>query len=110
MIAVSIVWVFTAASKPNPELLIYSVFYSLMIQIWLFGLAIWIISFRSSIMPFIIMLIAVIFSVRNIPDLEGQMIFPWSSFILGALLACLGLFLTWWGYRRWLVADFDWRR
>jgi len=107
MIAVSIVWVFTAASKPNPELLIYSVFYSLMIQIWLFGLAIWIFSFRSSIMSFIIMLIAFIFSVRNIPDLERQMVFPWSSFILGALLACLGLLLTWRGYRRWLVADFN---
>jgi hypothetical protein len=107
MIAVSIVDISTKAAKPGLEFLIYSVSYSLMIQIWLFGLAIWIISFRSSIMPFIIMFIAFIFSVRNIPALEGQVMFPWSSFILGALLACLGLLLTWRGYRRWLVADFD---
>jgi len=51
-----------------------------------------------------------IFLVRNIPDPEGQVMFRWSSFILGAFLACLGLLLTWWGYRRWLVADFDWGR
>jgi hypothetical protein len=108
MIAVSIVDISTKAVKPGPELLIYSFFYSLMIQVLLFGLAIWIFSFRSiNIVTPLIMLIAFIFSVRNIPDLERQVMFPWWSLILGALLACLGLLLTWWGYRRWLVADFN---
>jgi len=107
MIAVFIVDISTKAVKPGPELLIYSIVYSVMIQILSFGLAVWILSFRSYIMPFIILFIAFFFSLRNMSALEGQVMFPWGSLILGALLACLGLLLTWWGYRRWLVADFD---
>jgi hypothetical protein len=42
-----------------------------------------------------------------IPVSSAQMTFPWWSLIVAALLACLGLLLTWWGYRRWLVADLE---
>ena len=107
MIAVFIVDISTKALKPGPELLIYSIVYSVMIQILSFGLAVWILSFRSYIMPFVILFIAFFFSLRNMSALEGQVMFPWGSLILGALLACLGLLLTWWGYRRWLVVDFN---
>lgn len=109
IIAVSVVWMFSTATKPNPEYLIYSIPYSVMMQIWLFGLAVWIISCRSFIKSKFIIIIAAIFSMtmRNMQAFDAQRMFPWWSLILGALLACLGLLLTWWGYRRWLVADLE---
>ena len=107
IIAISIVWIFTKTAKPSPEFLIYSISYSVMMQIWLFGLAVWILSFRSFIMTFLIMNIAVVFSAMPIMAFEAQMMNPWRPLILllGGLLTVIGLLLTWWGYRRWIVAD-----
>jgi hypothetical protein len=111
MMAVSIVWMFTQAVKPTPEILIYSVSYSLMIQIWLFGLAVLVLSLRSITLTFLIMNIAAIFSAFpiNFMTFEAQTMFQWRHLImpLGCLLEAIGLLLTWWGYRRWLVADFN---
>ena len=103
-VAVSIAWVFIAAVKSNPEFYIYSITYSVMIQIWLFGLAVWI--FSSRITP-LILLFATVIPVQFMSALEVQMPIPRWPLILGVILACLGLLLTWRGYRRWLVADFE---
>lgn len=109
IIAVSIVWMFTKTAKPSPEFLIYSISYSVIMQIWLFGLAVWILSFRSFIMTFLIMNIGVVLSAMPIMAFERQMMIPWRPLIMlfGGLLAVIGLLLTWWGYRRWFVADYN---
>lgn len=109
IIALSVVWMFTRTAKPDPEFLIYSVSYSLMMQIWFFGLTVWLSSFRSSIMSFMIGIIAVIFAGINITALEGKIMIQWRHLIMpfGCLLEILGLLLAWWGYRRWLARDFD---
>jgi hypothetical protein len=100
---------FTRAAKPGTEFIIYSVSYSLMMQIWFFGLAVWLSSFRSVIITFIIMISAVIFLGINIAALNGKTMIPLRHLImpLGCLLEILGLMLAWWGYRRWLARDFD---
>lgn len=109
LIAVSIAWMFTKAVNPAPEFLIYSVSYSLMTQIWFFGLTVFFSSFRSSVMSLTIMLIALIFSAMNVTALGGQVMILWRPFIMifGGQLAVTGLLLAWWGYSRWLAADFD---
>ena len=79
-----------------------------MIQIWWFGMVIWISSFRSTIMNFLVVIAAfflVMFTFMS--AFKPQMMIPRWLLILGVLLAFLGLFLTWWGYRRWMVADFE---
>ena len=82
-----------------------------MIQIWLFGFAIWVLSFRSINVTILIMFIAAILSATpiNIMPINAQTMIQWRPLImpLGGLLAAIGLLLTWWGYRRWLVADFN---
>lgn len=111
MIAVSVLWMFSTAGKPVSGLLIYATAYSVMIQIWLFGLAIWTLSFRSFIMAYVIINMAIIFTGLATPLLafDVQMLIQWRPLIMlfGVLLAGIGLLLTWRGYRRWLVADFD---
>lgn len=109
---VSVLWMFTESAKPTPEFLIISISYSLMIQIWLFGLAIWTFSFRTiSMTTYLIILIAAILSASpiNFMTFEAQTMIRRLPFILllGCLLETIGLLLTWWGYRRWLVADID---
>ncbi len=105
-IAVSIVWIFIVSAKPNPEFFIYSITYSFMMQIWMFGLAIWI--YSSRITPlYLILIIITWLSVEYMKALDVQMVVPWKPLILGVLLALLGLLLTWRGYRRWMVKDFD---
>ena len=107
-LTVTVLLMFTSDAKPTPEFLIISISYSVMIQIWLFGLAVWISSFSSTIMNFLVF-ITVFFLVMFtfMSAFKPQMMIPWWPLILGALLACLGLLLTWWGYRRWLVADLN---
>lgn len=109
IMAVSITWMCTATEKTSPDSLAYATTYSIMMQIWMFGLAAWILSFRSVYLTFIIMNIAVIFTATPILAFEEKILMQWRSFILlfGGLLAAVGLLLTWWGYRRWLVADFN---
>ena len=105
---VTVLLMFPSVAEPTPEFLIISISYSLMIQIGLFGLAIWTSSFRSTIMNFLFFISAfflVIFTFMS--AFKPQMTVPWWPLILGAVLACLGLLLTWWGYRRWLAADFN---
>ena len=108
-LTVSVLWIFTESTKPGPELLIFLISYSLMIQIWLFGLATWILSFRSINVTIPIMFITAILSAMpiNLIPFNAQTMIQWRHFImpLGCLLATTGLLLTWWGYRRWLVAD-----
>ena len=106
---VTVLLMFPSAAKPTPEFLIISISYSLMIQIGLFGLAIWISSLRSTIMNFLFPIVTFL-SVMFIMAMSGfnaQMTVPWWSLIMGALFACLGLLLAWRGYRLWMVADFD---
>jgi hypothetical protein len=100
-----VLWIFTPVAKPTPEFLIISISYSLMIQIWLFGLGVWISSLRSIPMNFLFF-IAVIASSIPITHFDVQMMTPWWPLLLGDLLVCLGLFFTYLGYRRWMVADF----
>jgi hypothetical protein len=109
MIVVSVAWMFTSGSKPGSEFIIYSVSYSLMMQIWFFGLAVWLSSFRSVIISFIIGISAVIFLGMNIAALNGKTMIQWRHLIMpfGCFLEILGLILAWQGYRRWLARDFD---
>lgn len=105
---VTVLLMFTSVARPTPEFLIISISYSLMIQIGLFGLVIWIRSFRSTLMNFLVLIAALILVMLTFMSaFKPQMMIPRWPLILGALLACLGLLLTWWGYRRWMVADFD---
>jgi hypothetical protein len=110
-LTVSVLWIFSDPTELTPELLIFLISYSLMIQIWLFGLAIWVLSFRSDNITILIMLIAAMLSAMpiNIMTFEAQRMIQWRSLImpLGCLLEATGLLLTWWGYRRWRIADFD---
>ncbi len=105
---VTVLLMFTSVAKTIPEFLIISISYSVMIHVGLFGLAIWTSSFRSTLMNFLFLISAfflVIFTFMS--AFKPQMTVPRWPLVLGALLVCLGLLLTWWGYRRWLVADFD---
>jgi hypothetical protein len=102
---VTVLWMLASVAKPTPEFLIISISYSAIMQIWLFGLSFWISSFNSTIMNFVVFNLGIVL-LMAIPVSSAQITFPWSH-ILAALLACLGLLLTWWGYRRWLVADLE---
>ena len=106
-LVVSVLWTFIDPVKPAPEFLIFLIFYSLIIQIWLFGLAVCIISFRSGSITILIMAFVSTLSAMpiNMMAFKAQRI----PIILmsGGLLAVIGLLLTWWSYRRWLAADFD---
>jgi hypothetical protein len=108
-IAASIVWIFIAAAKPNPDFFIYSITYSLMIQIWGFGVFVWVCSSRITLGLLIFFIAAVLPLYFMLPfNANAQiMIIPRWPLIPGAILACLGLLLTWRGYRSLLVADFD---
>lgn len=104
-IAASIVWISIAAEKPNPGFYIYSITFSLMIQIWGFGVFVWLCSSRKTILIF---LIAVITPIYFMSAFNVQiMINPRWPLIPGAIFACLGLLLTWRGYRSLLVAEFN---
>ena len=80
-----------------------------MIQIWLFGFAIWVLSFRSINVTILIMFIAAILSAMpiSVMPFTAQAMIQWRHFImpLGCLLGAIGLLLAWWGYRRWVVVD-----
>jgi hypothetical protein len=108
-LTVSVLWIFTESTKPSPELLIFFISYSLMIQIWLFGFAIWVLSFRSINVTILIMFIAAILSAMpiSVMPFTAQAMIQWRHFImpLGCLLGAIGLLLAWWGYRRWVVVD-----
>ena len=108
-LTVSVLWIFTEYTKPSPELLIFFISYSLMIQIWLFGFAIWVLSFRSINVTILIMFIAAILSAMpiSVMPFTAQAMIQWRHFImpLGCLLGAIGLLLAWWGYRRWVVVD-----
>ena len=109
IMAVSIIWMCAVTEKTSPDSLVYATTYSIMMQIWMFGLAAWILSFRSVFLTFLIMNIAVIFTAIPILAFQEKMPMQWRPFILlfGGFLAAIGLLLTWWAYRRWLVADFN---
>jgi hypothetical protein len=109
MIIVSTVFLFIKTEKPDHEFIIYSISCSLMMQIWFFGLAVWLSSFRSSIISSLIVFIALIFSFISIHALEGKIMISWQQFVMpmGCFLEAIGLLLAWWGYRRWLASDFD---
>lgn len=109
--AVSILCMFIMAIKPGPELLAYIIFYSLMMQIWAFGVAFWSLSFRYIALTVFILYVTVLPSTFAIFAFDPKMpkLITWHPYImlLGCCLAGVGLLLTWWGYRRWLVVDFD---
>ncbi len=109
--AVSILCMFIMAIKPPPELLAYLIVYSLMIQIWFFGLAFWALSFRSIGLTIFILYIVVLPTTLPIMAFDPKMLklITWHPFIMlfGVCLAGVGLLLTWRGYRRWLIADFE---
>ena len=106
MISVSVAWMFTVDPKPNPEFLIYAVPYSAMIQIWFFGLAVWVHSFRLNIMTFLTIIIAAVLSMMSCSAL-GKVMLMWLPIFPGAPLMCLGLLFVRLGYCRWLVAEFN---
>jgi hypothetical protein len=107
-IAAFIIWMFTASAKPSPELLAYVIVYSALIQIWMFGLAVWLLSFRSIVPTIMVASIALIPTLAPLAALDAQLPL-WRPLIplFGGLLAGIGLLLTRESYRRWLVADFD---
>jgi hypothetical protein len=107
--AVFIVWMFTVAAKPDPELLAYMIAYSAWVQIWVFGLAVWLLSFRSNILTVMIISIAIIPTLVPLAALDAQLPLQWRPLILlfGGLLAGIGLMLTRSAYCRWMIADFD---
>ena len=99
---------FVLTLKPTLESLIYSISYSLMIQIWLFGLAIWNSSIRSTSIS-IVTFIAAILLAFPVFIFDSQVLISWWPLVIlfGGQLAVIGLLLAWWGYRRWLVADLN---
>ena len=108
-ITVTILLMFLSDAKPTPEFIIISISYSLMMQIWFFGLAIWVSSIGSTAMNFLYFFAAyfMLMVIMIISGFNAQITVPWSSLIVAASFAVLGLLLTWWGYRRWMVADLD---
>ncbi len=109
MMAVSIFWMLIAAVKPSPGFLAYGIIYSIAIQIWMFGVTVWIFSFRKIIMTILIMYIAILPTATLILTFDAQIMIQRRPLItlFVCCLAAIGLLLTWRGYRRWLVADLD---
>jgi hypothetical protein len=108
--AVLILLTFTAAVKLPSELLAYTIAFSALAQIWFFGLEVWLLSFRSIVLTSVTLIFAVVLTTAPLVVL----IAPFSptkwrllALLMGGLLACFGLLLTWQAYRRWLVTDFD---
>jgi hypothetical protein len=109
-IASIILWMFTAAGEPHPELLVYVIAFSALVQIWIFGLAVRLLRFQSIGLIILVSVIALISTMIPLVALEAAPSpIQWRPFLLiiGGLFACLGLLLTWRAYRRWSVADFD---
>jgi hypothetical protein len=104
-----ILWIFISNKELHFELLAYLIAYSALIQPWMFGLAVWLTSFRSVALTIMIASIALSPTLAPIAALDAQLPVQWRPLILliGSIFACLGLMLAWRAYRRWLVADFD---
>ena len=108
---VTVLLMFTSATKPTPEFLFISVSYSLMGLICSFGVVIWISSFGSTVLNIynFLIIIKVIFYVMIpfISTFNTLTLIPWWSPVLGAFLVSIGLILTEHGYRRWMDMDID---
>jgi len=101
---------FTVAREIHPELLTNATAFTALAHIWLFGLAVWLLRFRSIVLILMVFSFAFIPTMAPLVFLEAPLPFTqWQPFIAlyGGLLAGIGLLLTWRAYRRWLVADFD---
>jgi hypothetical protein len=110
MSAASILWILTAAKEPRPVLLADAMAFSALSQIWLFGLTVWIIRFRSRVLSIVGLFIGLYSTMMPMMMLDAPVpLDQWRLILpsIGVLLAILGLLLTWRAYRRWLVTDID---
>jgi hypothetical protein len=108
--AVLILLTFTTAVKLPPELLAYIIAFYALSQIWFFGLEVWLLSFRSTGLAYVILSFAVFPTIAPLVVLLAPFTpTKWRllALLMGGLLACFGMLLTWRAYRRWLVTDFD---
>jgi hypothetical protein len=110
VVASLVLCILTTAQELRPWILANAVAFSALSQIWQFGLAVWILRYRSLVL-YIVGLIFMIYSTMT-PSmlLEVQMpLHEWQSLLVpvGAVLAIFGLLLTWSAYHCWLVADLD---
>ncbi|MEN6407121.1 MAG: hypothetical protein ABFC77_11695 [Thermoguttaceae bacterium] len=95
--------------KPSVSLIVAGWFISALAQIWMFGLAAWFFQYRSPRLVIWGMLLAsypLIVPMRMYFTPEpGMVAYRPILLALIGLLTLLGVLLTWWAYRRWLVAD-----
>jgi hypothetical protein len=110
MIAVFMIWWCWICPQPLSATMIeYVLAFSALSQPWLFGAGVWLLRFQSRI-PLILgwgaaaqMVAFAMIGVEPGAPSVARMI----SLLVAAILALLGLVLTWHAYRRWLAADFD---
>jgi hypothetical protein len=100
----------TAARAPSPSLLADVIGFSALSQLWMFGIVVWFLQYRSIGLSLLGLQIAIFSLVIPMLLLESPLpLYEWQSFLpaIGAVFAALGLLLTWRAYRRWLVTDLD---
>jgi hypothetical protein len=109
MVVLLLVWWQWAASELPAIRIAYTLAFSALLQPALFGVCVWILRLRSRMLVAIVAM--VVFQVAVFSAVfAGQMdIVSKGAVVLlvAAIFAVLGLVLTWDGYRRWLVTDFD---
>ena len=109
VVIANILLMLTVTQEPHPLLLAHAIAFSALSQIWMFGLTVWIMRYRSLVLNVVGMMFALYSTMMPMIVLDGPPLKEWQPILLpiGAILAIFGLLLTWSAYRRWLVADLD---